>query len=110
MMIEFLLAGWLATQCWETETVCTIPPIPAECADAAPATAYRARWSYIPYQFSPENFVEVPAPPPGQTWVQYCFPDPTPDSLPNQPIYYVFVAVNPYGESDTEHGPIQEMP
>jgi len=98
--------AWLEGQSWETETVCNVAPLPEECVGVVTPHAYRARWSLLPWEWVEPDYFEVPAPPFGQTWVQYDFPEPHPDLPPNVPLFFCFTAVNADGESSTEHGPI----
>lgn len=87
-----LLASYLATQTWSWQPVAT-------------ATSYRVYWSALGTSWCAASRVEYPA--------SVCTPTECQgeDTGPSIPITFILVtAVNQYGESATEHGPVVVCP
>lgn len=90
--MSLLLASWLFTQTWAWDPV-----------DGA--KSYRIYWSRFPTQWCAQNMREYPA---SDCVDGVCYgfvPKPT-----WKLTFFMVVAVNDYGLSDTEHGEIVECP
>jgi hypothetical protein len=68
------------------------------CWDASVnATEYHVYWSASPDWWPSSNTTSTSS---------LCVTDPLPDPIPGEVLFFVVTALNAYGESETDHGPI----